>query len=466
MNSLPLFQPSPRTFPAIPTQEVEIQGPPPAPARPTSSLAVVILPLIFMLIGLGLSVAFIGNNPSYLLLSVPLMLGSGLVGIITYSNERKKYHQAVERRQQAFHAYLADVYRTLQDLAEQQRCASMEIHPNFATCLAIARRAHPDDARHLWERSSGLGRPRDPDFLHLRLGTGRLPSTFKVKPPATRPQVGEADELYERAVQLARDFQHVDNVAIALPLSQVGSAGLAGPRSSVLDTTRALLVYTATLHPPNEVKIVALFPNRERHEWEWLRWLPHVWDDERKRRYLATSPDQAQQMLTELFPLLQKRALSRGSFADDKTTFPQTYLFIFGDPALSTSSTDTSVIGPLTHLLLTQGASIGAYSLFLSDRVEALPGACGAVVDLSSASGRLLFSSGYQTVELLFSPDRLDAAHAEGFARTLAPVRLKSMAAKADLPSRVSLLNLFKAKTVADIPVVTWWKQRDSHRSL
>ncbi len=464
--SLPLFQPSPRTFPTIPTQEVEIQAPPPAPSRPTSSLLTVILPLVFVFVGLGLSVFFIGTNPSYLLLSVPLMLGSGLTGILSYSNERKKYRQEVERRQQNYLAYLADTHRILQELADQQHRASLEIHPDFAACLAIARRAHPEDARHLWERSSGLSRPRDPDFLHLRLGTGRLPAAFKVKPPASRPQVGERDELYERAVQLARDFQQVDGVAIPLPLSQVGSAGLAGPRSAVLETARALLVSLATLHAPNEVKIVALLPAAERHEWDWLRWLPHVWDDERKQRYLAASPDEARQMLAELFPLLQKRALARSPSADEKSLFPQTYVFLFADPALYTTSADTSVIGPLTYLLLTQGASIGAYSLFLNDRVEALPGACGAVVDLSSGRGRLFFSAGYQTVEHLFSPDRVDAARAESFARALAPVRLKPLAAQSDLPSRLTLLDLLKVRTVDDVPLETWWGQRDSHRSL
>jgi hypothetical protein len=65
------------------------------PARPTSSLVAVLLPLGFaLLFVLGVTL-FLGTNASYLLLfSLPLLVGSGLVSIINYFNERKKHRQA------------------------------------------------------------------------------------------------------------------------------------------------------------------------------------------------------------------------------------------------------------------------------------------------------------------------------------------------------------------------------------
>ena len=86
-----LFHRSPRTYLAPPTAELELQPPQGKPARPTSSLVAVLLPLGFTLLGLGLSVAFAATNATFLLFSLPLMIGSGLVAIINYFNERKKY---------------------------------------------------------------------------------------------------------------------------------------------------------------------------------------------------------------------------------------------------------------------------------------------------------------------------------------------------------------------------------------
>lgn len=465
MNSLiPLFQRSPRTFSPIPSQEVEIQAPSPVPTRPTSSLLVVLLPLGFILLGLVLSVVFVATNPSFLILSVPLMLGSGVVGIINYSSERKKYSQSVEQREKAYHFYLGDKRKTLEELSNQQRRASLDVHPDYNTCLAIAHRQRPEDSRHLWERSSGLERSRDPDFLHLRLGTGRLPATFKVKPPSSLSQVGEVDELYDQAIRLVQEFQSIDGVAVTLPLTQIGSVGLAGPRSSLLESARALLVHLTTLHAPNEVKIVALLPAHELAEWDWLRWLPHVWDDERKHRFIASTPDQTRALLATLFPFLQRRALGRAP-DDTKTLHHPTYIFLFADPALYTTSADTSVIGPLMHLLHTQGTTIGAYSVFLNERPDALPSACGAIVDLSNGANRLRLV-GPPTQDFPFTPDRVDSARVDAFARTLAPVRVKPLATQSDLLTNIPLTALLKTAKLEDYPILQHWQQRDSHQSL
>lgn len=456
-----LFHRSPRTPPVPPAEEVEIQAPPQAPARPTSSLVAVLAPLGMTILAFGLSVAFAATNPTYLLFSLPMMVGSGLVGLITYASERNRYRRAVEKRERHYRQYLAHQQQSLQALADRQRQAALEPNPDPQTCLARARRVSPEHARHLWERSSGLERPRDSDFLHLRLGLGRLPATFRVKPPA-RPAVGEEDALYREALKLCQAYSQVDGLPVLLPLAELGAAGIAGPRPLVQDVARALLVQMATHHAPTEVRLVALLPRSELDQWAWVRWLPHVWDEERKRRFIATTPDEARALLSDFQTLLERRAFQRAP--DEKTIYPQTFLFLFADPLLFTTA-DRAGIGPALRLLLTQGSAVGAYALFLADRPEMLPSACGAVVDLSGGGG-LLRLTGLTPGEFPFIPDRVDAAWADTFARALAPVRLKPLATEADIPSSVPLTTLLQTPRLEDYPVLQHWQARDSHRRL
>jgi len=460
---MPLFHRSPRTYLAPPTAELEIQPPPGKPARPSSSLMAVILPGVFMMIGLGLSAAFLASNSAAMLLvSVPMMLGSGLLGIINYFSERNKYHASITQRDQTYRAYLADRRREAESLANEQRRALLDPHPAPDECLRRASIGTGQPSPRLWERSSGLERPRDPDFLHLRLGLGALPATFRLKPPSSRPPVGEADDLYDQATRLVENFRQVDGVPIVLPLAQAGAAGFSGPTAAVHETVRALLVQLATHHAPNEVKLVALLPAHAIDEWAWIRWLPHVWDDERKRRTIAASPDQARALLAELAASLHKRALSRPA-GDGAPVYPQHYVFLFADPDLFRGQ-DTSVVGPLLHLLLTRGTSIGAYSLLLADRPEALPGGCRALVECDGI-GRLRLV-GPPTQDLPFSPDRISRDQADHFARTLAPIRLKAPATITDLPTSVPLTALLNTARLEDLPVRDLWEKRDSHQSL
>jgi len=191
-TTMPLFHRSPRTYLAPPTAELELQPPQGKPARPTSSLVAVLLPLFFTVLGLGLTVAFVATNASYLLLSLPLMIGSGLVSIINYFNERKKYRESIAQRDQTYRAYLADRRHEAESLANEQRRALLDPHPDPGECLRRAGAGTGRPSPRLWERSSGLERPRDPDFLHLRLGLGALPATFQLNrpppaPPSARP---------------------------------------------------------------------------------------------------------------------------------------------------------------------------------------------------------------------------------------------------------------------------------------
>lgn len=455
------FQRSPRTYPSLPNEEVEIQSPPAKPAQATSSLVATLLPFGFTLLGIGLSVAFLsGNNASFLLLSLPLTAGSAMLGMLNYFNERRRYRREIERREALYHQHLREVRHKLEDLAEQQRRAALEIHPAPQQCLVIAHRQHPDLARHLWERSSGLERPRDPDFLEVRVGVGALPSIFAVKGPPRPAQIGEADELYLQAARLAAEFRQVEGMPIALPLGKLGAVGFSGPRSLLLEHLRAVLVSLFTLHAPTEVKLVALLPAAELREWEWIRWLPHIWDEERKRRYIAITAEESRALLAALFPLIQRRALSSPSQGE---TYGQTYVFLFADPALYQVSNDTSVIGPLMHLALTRGPEIGAYAIFLHDRLDALPAGCGATVDLEKGQLRLI---GPPTQEISFQADYLSLPQADAFARSLAPLRLKAITPQTDLPSRLSLLELLRISDVSQLPLASLWNARDSHQSL
>lgn len=458
--STPLFQRSPRTFPPLPTQEVEIQAPPAMPTRPASSLVLVLLPFGFTLVGLVLSMAFMADNPHYLLVSLPLMAGSAMVGIITYSNDQNRYKREIQNRQTLYRQHLQKNRQILEGLAEQQRRASQEVHPDPERCLAIAYRQTPEFARHLWERSSGMERPRDPDFLEVRLGVGTLPALFSIKIPPPPSQVGEPDELYLEAVRLGADFRQVERVAVSLPLGKIGAVGFTGPRLLLLEHVRAFLVSVATLHAPTELKMVALFPHAELPEWVWMRWLPHVWDDERKRRFLAATPEDCRALISDLFPLLQRRVLNP---LPQGAMHGQNYLFIFADPSLYFASSEASIIGPLLHLVLTRGAEVGAYGVFLQERREALPGGCGALVDLYSNRVNLV---GPPTVEIPFTPDRLSLQRAEVFSRILAPLQLRALTPQVDLPSRLSLFELLRVNDPSQFSLIKYWDTRDSHQSL
>ena len=453
----PAFRRAPREYVALPQDTVKVQEPPAAPSQPSFSMLTILLPVVGTLLMLGVMLfAFRGGQALYMLAYAPIMLLSYAASYFSYRSARGKYQEAVAQRETGYRQYLAGCRQTLVRLDEEQRRACVIANPTPMGCLARAERLD----RRLWERAPG-----DEAFLDLRLGLGQLPPSFTIEPPSPPQDMLQQDPLFYQAQAIADEFAVVRDVAITLPLAEVGVAGISGPRYLSAEATRCLLLQLAAHHAPNEVKLILVFPESEMADWAWTRWLPHTWSDDRTRRFVAATPESARRVLSEVEEVLRQRQGGHRAQSDTNAPPPvPAFVFVFADPAVWAGSGSGSV-GPLLQLLLTQGPSLGAYTLLLADRPERLAKECSAVVNLTTGGGRLSLV-GPPLSETDFIPDRCPTATAEALARALTPLRVQSLDTATELPEVVTLLDLLDAGFVEELPAADSWRQSEPFRSL
>jgi len=308
----PTFTRSPRNYIALPSDEVEIQPAPTAPNKPSVSFWMIVLPIVVMFImGLVSSKLMGANGASYIIFIIMSGAVTSMYSIISYFSDLSRYKKESENREMIYQKYLIRQKQSIEELRARQYQAMLDPHPDLQECLSRTLQIGQDKPRRLWERSEGSERiKRDTDFLDLRLGIGRARASYKVKLQSPPSNMIEPDMLSKQGYALAEAYAWVDSVPIALPLEKVTAVGIAGIRSMVQDMVRTLLIQMATHHAPNEVKLVIIYPESERSIWEWARWLPHTWSDDRKRRYMSCNVDQGQQLLSELAGQLRQRPKS------------------------------------------------------------------------------------------------------------------------------------------------------------
>ncbi|MFO7171886.1 MAG: type VII secretion protein EssC [Bacillota bacterium] len=450
----PVFYRSPRLHPELPQGEVEIPGPPSRPPAFHLSLASILLYLLPGLLGTLLVSALIrrhtGQSAPYALYSLPMMAIAALVQVGTYFYQKHRHQQALIAREQRYLALLQECRQELERQRVQQQHALREMNPTPGECLARAERRDP----RLWERSS-----QDADCLSLRLGVGEVPFAVTVKPPRSDP-TADPDPLLRQAQELAAEFARVTGAPICLPLRELGVAGIVGPRPEVVKAARALTMQIATHHGPDEVQLVVLFPAAEAEEWLWLRWLPHVWSPDRRQRYLAMDPDGAEPILSGLYDLLARRRLEAvgqpGSSPRD-TPLPL-FVFLLADPRLAEGD-------PILPLLLREGPALGAHTIFLAERRELLPKECRGIAEVGPGAGNLILTAP-SPGQIPFAPDEASREAAERLARALAPLRPHRMAAAAEIPDRVTLLDVLDLRRVEELDVLARWRSATPHRSL
>jgi S-DNA-T family DNA segregation ATPase FtsK/SpoIIIE len=453
MTGPPLFQRSPRLQPELPGGEIEIPAPPPSPAEPAMSLTAVAFSLLPGLLGAVVMYLFArssgGAGWNYLGYSLPMMAGGYLVQVGHFYSQKRKYQRDLEHRETKYRTRIQAHRQDLARLRGEQQTVMRQTDPDAAECAARAGRL---DSR-LWERS-----PVDADFLTVRLGLGTLPFGVTVKAPRA-PDALDPDPLQQEAASLAGEFAAVPGVPVRLPLRAAGVAGVVGPRSQVVEAVRQLAVQVAAHHSPDEVKLAVLLPAAEAGEWAWMRWLPHVWLDGRRRRLLAADRDGAHEVMGDLQELLGRRMQQA-----DQThgTSPASHLphvvVVVADPALAGQE-------PVLPLLLQHAEAIAAATLFLAERKEDLPMECRAIVELDRAGGQLILT-GPPAAQTAFLPEGAPAGLAEEMARAMAAVGLQRLSAPAEVPRRVDLLQVLGCRTVGEIELAHRWQAAEPFRSL
>jgi DNA segregation ATPase FtsK/SpoIIIE, S-DNA-T family len=451
-----VFSRLPRDFIPFPKTEVEIQSPGDPISPPSSSLVPMLLPLAGTIIGITLSVlAAAGGSTGtmFLLVSVPITLFSIIGAIFTHKRDQNHFHNKVSQRKQRYRAYLKDQQQVLDKLVEKQRCASLIPNPSLEECLKRVEGRGP----RLWERKAG-----DPDFLEIRLGIGSLSRTFEINPPSIPQVTQEPDDLFKEASSLIDSYNLIDGLAINLPLINVVAAGLIGPRLALIETTRGIIMQLATHHAPNEVKVVLILPEDEIKEWEWVRWLPHIWNNEYQTRFIVANDFSTNQILPMLEQKLKQRKL-RTENAPTVVTQEPIYVFIFADQKVWKGD-KAAAYGSLLDLLIKDGPEIGAYSIFLGN--SRVPKDCRAIVNLQQKHAALSLI-GPDPSASNFLPDSISIHLADRFARSLSSLCLeKTGESVSGLPTTIPLLQMLKVDTVEDLSIPERWAKNRLERSL
>ncbi len=454
----PEFPRAPREYIPFPDDEVSILLPSAAPTPPANSLITVFMSFLSAAV-MGSIYIFSSNGKTPAIAYASLTIGvlSLSFGLFSYFTNKKKFKQQVEQRRLAYGKYLEKRTLDLSNLANAQREASLAAHPALNVCARVAAQRTPT---RLWDRENG-----DPDFLDIRLGIGESASTFSVTVPQASQFQITPDPLEEKARSLLPEFSMVANLAVALPLAQIGAVGWVGVRELLIKALRASILHLASHHAPNEVKLILVCPPQENVEWEWVRWLPHNWSDGHEMRFFGNGKASQASVMAHLENILKQRMNLLASRSDAAVLPVPIYVIAFADINLW-RGTEAIKFSPVLDLILKNGPKLGVFPLFLAGQVSRVPKACKAIIEIQANAGTLKFL-GTNPKKYAFTPDLLELKPAWEMAQSLAPIRLEEAGGgAANLPGTVTLLELISAARIEEINVLEIWNQSRPFESL
>lgn len=459
------YKSAPRTVEPLFTDIIEIENPPAKKQGKRKPLFLTIGPSFTMALPmmLGCLVSILAarsrgvNSGVFMFTGMITAFGSAIFGVIwALSNLKYAKKEEVEDEELRYNAYGEYLINMAEQIREKYENNIRILHSTYLAgndCSAFL-----PDTGNLWNRN-----PSQEDFMWVRLGRGDLPFPGKIQIPKRRFMLLE-DDLMEKPLQLKENFETMYQVPVCVDLLKQGMVGIIGGNSKEggYSVLRNILAQEAANNSYVDVKFVFVYDgdkNRQRERWEFVKWLPHVWSEDKKIRYVAENRTDLGDICYALGSVFREREEAGNSMGGGGKFIKPHYLFFLLNPEM--------LEGELLSRYVTKPEQrFGITVLWLAQRYEQLPNSCEQIIQNDGfKSGIYHIREGLGNFKKL-AFDEVGQKSLEMQARSLAGIEVEGAQKGGDLPGCLEFLEMYGVNNVEELNVLQRWKKNRVYESM
>lgn len=463
-----LFHRSPRITEKIEDGEIEIEEPPKETKQEKHSLLTTIGPsftmAIPMMLGALLMIASARSTGSstgvFMYSGLVMSVSSSLVGVIwavvNMREQKKKETEDELKRYEAYSAYLLKKTEEIREKYTHNQKTMNAIYPDAELCLN-----YDETSAELWNRNAG-----HEDFLCCRLGLGDVPFQMHVQVPKERFRL-ERDELAEKPAFIEDNYKTLTGVPILLNLLEHRLVGITGgkEKKGAIRAARIIAAQLAACCCYTEVKLIFIYDeeNSENYrQWDFARWLPHVWSEDKKIRYVAGNKREAGEVFYELTGTLRRR-LEGGEEQEgeaEKKKFPRPYFVMFlSDPSLIEEEL-------ISRYVFDAPPETGLTTIMLAESNEELPNACEYIVENDEVYQGMYNVSAQKEERTAVRFDKVSRRRLERFARRLSNIEVQETDNGGEIPGSLTFFDMYGIQKLSELRVEERWLKNRNYDNI
>ena len=449
---------SPRSYERPLEDEIEIEEPPQLNKQKQRPLFMTIGPSITMAFPmlLGCMLMIYASNSSgagtslYMYSGLIMSLSSALVGVtwtlmgIKYQKKEEKEQE--EQRLSKYSDYLLEKTNEIKELYENEEKKLIEMYPSTSECFN-----YDANVAMLWNRNG-----THEDFLCHRLGMGNLPFPVKLSVPKKKFSLS-TDELAEKPAYIKENYKVMYQVPITVDLMKNNLVGIVGgeKKRGAIQIAKVLATQIAANNCYTDVKLGFVYSEEEKKQWEFAKWLPHVWSEDKKTRFVAMNKAQVSEIFYEFTRVCRSRAED-----NNKRGLPKPYYVVF-------VSESSMLEGELfSKYVFDRDPACGFTIVFLAEKATDLPNSCDFIIENSSEFCGMynIFEDKKEWKEIAF--DQVNEEKLEAFSRRLASIRVQEMEEGGEVPTSLTFFEMLKVNQLSQIPVRELWAKNKIYENI
>lgn len=462
-DAIKYFNRSPRIVPNIHTDAIEIEAPPSPKIAKKKPLLYTIGPSFTMAIPmmLGCFISIYGSRAAgrstgiYMYTGIVTAIGSAVIGVI-WALVNMKYARQVEKEDEqlrfdAYGNYLIEIAEKLKLMYEDNANAlrSMYLSAKEYSEFGIQNVT-------LWNRNAS-----HKDFSFCRLGLGDIP--FQVAMNTQRERFTLAkDILKEKPAILTNEYKILKDVPVGVDFRNKQLYGIIGGqnRAGAMQVMYNIVAQVAANICYTDVKMVFVYNEnsfQEKEKWQFAKWMPHVWSEDKKVRFFATNREEAKDVFYELANVIRHR--SEEEYKENAPT-PKPYYLVFISDA---SFLERELIRKYIFEPLPQ---YGMTTFIMAETYEQLPNECEDIIQYDQS-----FSGYFNTMDttgekqkIVF--DDLDVKALTQMSKRLADIRVNETESNSEIPNSLDFFEMYGVHSLKEFQVLERWKKNRTFNTM
>ncbi len=394
-----------------------------------------------------------------IIMIVAMLIGSIIIPRLMNRYNRKKKEKREELRQEKYTAYLKEKRTKIEDELKKQ---TQILFANNLSSYECANLILKNDSR-LWCRQI-----EDNDFLDIRLGIGNKPAELVVEAPQEQFTLDE-DNLFQEVYKIVDETKILKDVPITFSLLEKTNISFVFNSESRDKYINNIVTQLITYHSANDLKIVILTNKKHEKFWEYTKFLPHCWSDNKSIRFFATNQEELQVLSSYIEEEYKNRKekIKSGdkdgeSNIDKNSGFKNfsPYYLIFCD------NYKTIKKESMVDMLLKSDINVGFTFITIANSTRNLPSSCDTFIQIGEKDGGVI---GKEIDSQKLIKFRLDAMPDFNMAELSIKLLNKPILSKDEitgLPSVISFLEMYSVSKIEQLNILNRWKNSNPVLSL
>lgn len=387
-----------------------------------------------------------------ILMCVTMIIGSLIMPRIIAAYQKRKRKKREQERQVKYKAYLTKIDDKIQKELKKQAQILRESNLSTKECCS----AIMNQNRNFWSRVI-----QDEDFLNVRLGIGNIPSYVKVVAPEEHFTLDE-DNLQDMVYEVDKNSKTLVDVPISLSLTEQSILAFVFNCTYKNEYIDNLIVQLTALQSASELKIVLLTNEENIERWEYIKYIPHNFSEDKSLRFFATNAEEVKEVSSYLMEEFKKR---NNEEEEDKSknvfTKHQPYYLIITDDYKSLKHTPI-----IKEIEKNKSSNYGFSFLTISNSLKDISNKCEKFIEIGEKESCILEKKLKSQSQIVFKNEYEKNIDMRLVSIKLANVPLLSKDGVSVLPTSLSFLEMYGVSKIEHLNIINRWQTNNPVNNL